>query len=279
MFLLLIECESQRACTTKVTGVTFVTDRGTRVNVHFALVEGGRIPSAFRTHRGEGGSPCVSHCPTVGPSAFRTTWAGQVVRRLEVLIHLNHTLPAGIIQEDEAFTMECLAAMFSDRGSVLGAVRAKIAAHSQRAILHMYELLHRMHRLTEEVAKTLGHGLKAFHSPVFVMLRTAFLFVSGNEVFEKWCADKGLHAVHWQSRVTFGRFSTFGAAAWTMLEQKAPHPPLWDTLLQYTTAFPLTTKSERCAHTHCKRAHWPGASASLQGPPDGGLWGSVDGEL
>ena len=164
---------------------------------------------------------------------------------------LNEYLVAcGSITEEETFDLGCIGSFFSDRGSVVCALRSKLATETQNTILHMYELQHRTHIIDSEISRVLGPGnqlrKRAFRAPVYQALKTAYLFVSGNDSFAEWIRQTyQAQPTRWVERVTYGRFHTFGAAAWTMLSPVTQgHVPLWDALVRFLDAYPVIWNNE-----------------------------------
>ena len=71
----------------------------------------------------------------------------------------NHLVELGLLSRANTFSLDCVASMFTDRGSVLGCLRGMISKYTNRSILHLYELLHRVHIVDEAIAKCLSPGI------------------------------------------------------------------------------------------------------------------------
>ena len=169
-------------------------------------------------------------------------------RQMQYWKSLNdYLLECGIIDKDRTFTLECIGAMFSDKGSPLGRMRGLVSQHSKRAILHFYELMHRVYNVEEAVCECLYPGVKAFHGTVYQLLKTCYLFVSGNKPLYGWLrVNYGVAKIRWVTRVTYGRFSTFGAAAWVLVNPVSSGArTVWEILQIYMNECPDSVTSQR----------------------------------
>ena len=169
-------------------------------------------------------------------------------RQMEYFKQLNDYLALeGCIEADERFDLECLTSTFTDRGSVVMGLANKISSETQRSLLRMYELQHRTHITDSAVAQVFAPGMpRPFRGPTYQAIKVAYLFVSNNDAFSTWLHNTHQAApIKWITRVTYGRFSSFGSAAWVLLSPVARgSADLWTILTQYLTAYPTLSQTE-----------------------------------
>ena len=163
-------------------------------------------------------------------------------RQFEYYQHLNkYLLEEGVIEGEQTFDLDCVASTFTDRGAPIMGLGSRIAEDTHRHLLRMYELQHRTHIVDTSIAKVLSPGLaRPMRGPTYQVILVAYQFVCNNDPFSRWMHLKyGVRAIKWVTRVTYGRFSSFGAAAWVLLSRVcAGQPPLWEVLCKFLATFP-----------------------------------------
>jgi len=122
----------------------------------------------------------------------------------------------------------------------------KIQDEAHRRLLRMYELQHRTHIVDGAVATVFAVGIRRpMRGPTYQVIKVAYEFIRNNDTFARWMhRAHQVDAVQWVTKVTYGRFSSFGAGAWILLSPVAAgQPALWDVLGTYLATYPGVYKS------------------------------------